>query len=89
MTAIHIVAISISIVLLLVGSYGFLQKKWNFWAVFVIYWFAVSLFCFGILPSQFPDWSLARQVTFSTILSIASFIVVGMILKRVLARKEK
>jgi hypothetical protein len=89
MSSIHIVAVEISIVILIIGSYGFLRKKWNFWLFFVFCWFAENLFGFGILPTQFPEWSLLRQVNFSILLSIVSFIVIGSLMKYILVRKGK
>jgi len=75
--------------MLIVGSYGFLRKKWNIWKAYIFLWIAPSLFGFGILPTQFPDWSILRQVTYTIILSVVSFIVVGSILKYILAQKGK
>jgi hypothetical protein len=58
-TTIHFFVLGLSASLLLVGSYGFLRREWNVWLLFVFDWLAVCLFFFGVLPTQFPDWSLA------------------------------
>ena len=82
-------SIATSIILLLIGSYGFLRKKWNIWKAYVFFWLAPSLFGFGILPTQFPDWTLSRQIIYSVSLSIASFVLVGYMLWQILIRKGK
>jgi len=89
MTILHDVSVVVSIIILLISSYGFLRKKWNMWTVFVFYWLAVSLFSFGVLPTQFPSWSLSRQVIYTILLSIGSFIVIGSMLKYILVKKGK
>ena len=89
MTIIHIISIGISIVMLVIGSYGFLHKKWNIWKAYIFLWLAPSLFGFGILPTQFSDWSILQQAAYTIVLSVVSFIVVGSILKYIFAKKGK
>lgn len=89
MTIIHIISIGLSIGVAMIGFSGFVWKKWNIWKAYVFFWLAPSLFGFGILPTQFPDWSLLRQVIYIIALSVLSFIVVGSMLKYLLVKKGK
>jgi hypothetical protein len=89
MTVLHTLAIILSAIVLLAGSIAFLQKKWNFWTFYTVGWIGMAFLSFGILPSQFPEWSLLQQTVYVVMVSVAGFFFVKLLLKYLLGEKLK
>jgi hypothetical protein len=87
MTYIHVVAIGVSTVILIITSIYFLQKKWSFWKFYTTLWIGMTLFGFGILPTQFPEWSLSWQIIYMIVVSIIGYFFLKWILNTLIGDK--
>jgi len=81
-------AIIVAVITLLMSAFGFLRKKWNLRVTYVLIWFSISLFAFGILPVSYPDWSFSKQISRVLLSAVTGFIVVGLMLEYIVAKKR-
>ncbi len=89
MTQVHIVSIAIAIFLIVVGSIGFLRKKWSIRVfTYAFAWASVSLFIFGIAPLDYPDLPLSKQLSRILFSSIVGLLGTALLLESILKRKK-
>lgn len=89
MQYINYLLIFVAIVLLTIGTIGFLRKTWGmhiFSYVFVIP--SMAIFSFGIVPLVFPGSSIERQIFTVLVPTIGSIVMFYFLLRMIEKRKK-